>query len=209
MPTASPPKPPEQPDDQPQQSAAEKLLRAQAAELEALRSRVQDLPDPDTLASWRSKAERFDSLAAELPQWRQQLASAHQQERDQLRQQLEQRDADLSREREHSQMQAAFLQAGGNPTHFPAWLELYGSKHVRPGDNGLVSTENGETVALSELLNRQRSDALYGVLFHPRYGAGSGARGGRDTRVNHIADPNKTPTSQLFHQAFGSRRLAQ
>jgi hypothetical protein len=206
MPTAAPPTPPEKPDDQPQQSAADRLLRAQAAELEALRAQVQNLPDADTLSSWRSKAERFDALAADLPQWREQLSAAHQQEREALRQQLEQRDSDLSRQQLQSQIQTAFLQAGGNPLHFGAWMELYGSKFVKPGENGLVSVENGQTVDLPELLNRQRNDALYGVLFHPQYGGGSGARSGRDVRVVNTADLSGKSTSQLFRENFGSRR---
>ena len=206
MPTAAPPAAPE-PSEQPQQSNAEKLLRAQAAELEALRARVADLPDQDTLLQWRSKAEKFDSLQADLPAWREQLQAAHQQERQQLQQQLQQRDADLDRQRQQTAMQTAFLQAGGNPLHFGAWMELYGSKYVQQADNGqLVSTENGQTIELSELLNRQRSDALYGVLFHPRYGSGSGARAGSSVSVTTVADLSKMKTSDLFRAGFTKQR---
>lgn len=195
MPTAAP--------EPPEQSNTEKLLRAQAAELEALRARVADLPDADTLLDWRSKAEQYDALAADLPAWREQLQAAHQQERQTLQQQLQQRDEDLGRERLQAQMQAAFLQAGGNAMHFPSWLELYGSKYVQAGEDGrLVSTENGQNMELSELLNQQRSDTLYGVLFHPRYGAGSGTRGGRDNRVTSTVDLSKMKTGDLFRAGF-------
>lgn len=202
MPTASPPAP-----DEPQPSAADRLLRAQSLELEALRSRVAGMPDPDELAAWRAKAERFDALQADLPRWKQELQQQFGAEREQLQEQLQQRDADLQRQRQQSDLQTQFLRSGGNPLHFAAWQELYGSKYVKQADDGsYVSTENGQTIPLAELLDRQRSDALYGVLFHPRYGAGSGARNGRDSRIETGNNLQNMKVGQLFKEAFGKSR---
>jgi hypothetical protein len=205
MPTASPPAP--APQEPPQQTAADRLLRAQAAELEALRARVADMPDADTLMAWRSKAERLDALAADLPGWRAELQQQFGAERDKLAQQLQQRDADLERQRQQTELQTQFLQSGGNPLHFAAWQELYGSKYIKQAaDGSYISTENGQSIPLGELLDRQRDDALYGVLFHPRYGSGSGARSGKDTRITNQPSLNNMKTGQLFTEAFSKRK---
>lgn len=203
-PTAAPPAPtPPEPPKEPQQTAADRLLRAQAAELEALRARVQDLPDPDVLADWRAKAQQLDQLAAELPGWRQQLEQAHQSERDQLRDQLRQSAASLERARLEHDLQTEFLRSGGNLATFSTWLELYGSKHVqRTADGAFVGTENGQQIPISDVLNSQRDDALYGGFFHPRYGAGAGSRSSRDVAVNNTADLSKVKTRDLFTSAF-------
>jgi hypothetical protein len=42
--------------------------------------------------------------------------------------------------------------------------------------------------------------------FQPEYGSGSGARGGRDGRLNTTADLSKMPTGQMFSEAFGKPR---
>jgi hypothetical protein len=199
--------PPEELTSDPPQSSADRLLRAQAAELEALRQRVADVPDPDSLLEMRAKAEKFDQLQADLPNWQQQLQTAHQQERQTLEQRVQQQEADLQRTRLSGEMQAAFLQAGGNPQHFAAWQELYGSKYVKPGEDGaLMVSENGQTMPLADVLANQRTDSLYGVLFHPRYGSGSGGRSGHDRRLHTVSDLQNVSTSDLFRQSFGSRR---
>lgn len=208
MPTASPPAPAPQEPQEPQQTATDRLLRAQAAELEALRSRVAALPDPDVLADWRAKAQQFDALQSDLPRWREQLQQELGAERENLRQQVEQQQQALAAKEQQQQLQTQFLRAGGNPLHFAAWQELYGSKYVKQAEDGsYVSTENGQAVPLAELLDRQRSDALYGVLFHPRFGAGSGARNGKDGRIQSTVDLSKMRTGDLFKTAFtGNRR---
>ena len=203
-PTATPAAPPPQ---EPQQTTADRLLRAQAAELEALRSRVADLPDADVLADWRAKAQQFDALQADLPRWREQLQQEIGAERENLRQQVEQQQQALAAKEQQQQLQTQFLRSGGNPLHFAAWQERYGSKYVKQAEDGsYVSTENGQTIPLSELLDRQRSDALYGVLFHPRYGAGSGARNGKDGRIQSTVDLSKMRTGDLFKTAFAGNR---
>jgi hypothetical protein len=207
-PTATPPAPPPQePPQEPQQTASDRLLRAQAAELEALRSRVADLPDPDVLADWRAKAQQFEALQADLPRWREQLQQEIGAERDTLRQQVEQQQQALTAQQQQQELQTQFLRAGGNPLHFAAWQELYGSKYVKQADDGsFVSTENGQTIPLGELLDRQRSDALFGVLFHPRYGAGAGANKMRDSRLTTAPNLNNLKTGQLFAEAFAKRQ---
>jgi hypothetical protein len=206
-PTATPAAPPPQEPQEPQQTAADRLLRAQAAELEALRARVQDLPDPDLLADWRAKAQQFDALQADLPRWREQLQQEIGAERENLRQQVEHQQQALAAKEQQQQLQTQFLQSGGNPLHYHAWLELYGSKYVKQAEDGsYVSTENGQAVPLAELLDRQRSDALYGVLFHPRFGAGSGARNGKDGRIQSTVDLSKMRTGDLFKTAFAGNR---
>jgi hypothetical protein len=203
-PTAAPPAPtPPEPPKEPQQTASDRLLRAQAAELEALRARVQGLPDPDEMLSWRSKAQKFDQLAAELPGWREQLQAAHTQERDQLQQQLQQSTASLERARLEHDLQTEFLRSGGNLATFQTWLELYGSKHIqRAADGAFVGTENGQQIPISDVLNSQRDDALFGGFFHPRYGAGAGSRSSRDVAVNNTTDLSKVKTRDLFTSAF-------
>jgi len=198
--------PPESPE--PQQTAADRLLRAQSAELEVLRSQMQAIPDPDTLTEWRAKAEKFDALSADLPAWKQQLQAAHQQEREQLQQQLNQHQTQITTISLESDLQREFLQAGGNPVHFSMWRELYGSKYSQRTEDGrIISTENGESVAIADVLSRQRVDPLFGVLFHAQYGTGSGARAGRsDARVSNTADLSNVKTSDLFKQAFSRKR---
>lgn len=188
-------------------SNAERLLRAQALELSALRERVAGMPDPDVLAAWRASHERLSELQADLPAWRQQLQAAHQQERQQLQQRLQEQEQALSAAQLRSELQTAFLQAGGNPAHFGAWLELYGSKYARRGDDGaLAVSENGEPIALADALANQREDALYGAFFHPQFGSGSGARPGRDIRVTNGPDLQKMKTGDLFRTAFSNGR---
>lgn len=206
MATESPP-PTDQQQEPPRATAADRLLRAQAAELEALRSQMASLPDPDTLVQWRSKAEQFDSLAAELPTWREQLQSAHQQERQQLQQQIQQHEAHVAATTLESELQREFMAAGGNPVHFSMWRELYGSKYAQRSEDGsIVSIENGQPVPLADVLRAQRTDPLFGVLYHPQYGSGSGSRPARDVRVQNTADIQGMSKSQLFRSAFGSRR---
>jgi hypothetical protein len=200
-----PPTDPQQ--EPPRATAADRLLRAQAAELEALRSQMANLPDPDTLVQWRSKAEQFDSLAAELPAWREQLQSAHQQERQQLQQQIQQHEAHVAATTLDSELQREFMAAGGNPVHFSMWRELYGSKYAQRAEDGsMVSVENGQPMPLADVLKAQRRDPLYGVLYHPEYGSGSGARSTRDIRVQSTADIQKMSKTELFRSSFGSRR---
>lgn len=206
MPPESPPPTGQQ--EQPRETAADRLLRAQAAELEALRSRVQGLPDVDTLSAWRAKAERYDALAADLPSWKQQLQAAQQQERQELQQQLSQHQSQVAAVSMESDLQREFLQAGGNPLHFSMWRELYGAKYAKRSEDGqIISSENGKPVAIADILSRQRRDPLFGVLFYPAYGSGSGSRPGRsDARVTTAPNIQNMKTGDLFREAFSRNR---
>lgn len=184
---------------------SERLLRAQAAELQALRDRVADLPDVDTLSEWRASHEQLTQLRGELPAWREQLQAAHHAEQAKLQGQVQQQQQALQDAQMRSDLQAAFISGGGNIAHFPAWLELYGSKYVKRGENGaILATDNGQDSPLSDALMAQRSDSLYGVFFHPRYGSGGGATGsGRDVRVINAPNLQNVKTGELFRRAFG------
>ena len=180
---------------------AERLLRAQAAELEALRARVADLPDPDTMASWRASHERLSELQADLPTWREQLQAAHQAERARLESTVQQQQQALADAALRSELQTAFLQGGGNGPHFDAWRELAG-KNITRGEDGALLV-NGKPV--SDALSEHRQDSIYGVFFHPRYGSGGGAKGGFDGRVSHGQDLHSLSTSEKFTAAFARR----
>lgn len=191
--------------NEPDGNHSERLLRAQAAELAALRERVADLPDPDTLATWRASHERLSQLQADLPGWRQQLQQAHQAEQQRLQQTVEQQAQALTQAQLQQEMQAAFLQAGGNPLLQPVWQELAG-KRVSRSDDGSLQIDGQP---LADALARHRSDPVLGVAFHPQYGAGAGAHSGRDVRVINQPDLSKMTTGQLFREAFVNRSRVQ
>lgn len=183
-------------------SNAERLLRAQAAELQALRERVADLPDPDTMAAWRASHERLTEMQASLPQWRERLQAAHQQEQQRLQQTVEQQQQALADAQLRSELQTAFLQSGGNPAFFDAWREL-GAKNITRADDGALMI-NGQP--LNDALTQQRMDQMLGMFYHPRYGAGSGAKPGKDGRVSNTANLHKMKTGELFRAAFGGSK---
>lgn len=180
---------------------AESLLRAQAAELEALRSMVTGLPDAETLASWRASHERLSALQADLPSWRASLQAAHESERSQLQERLQQQQQALTEASLASDLQQAFAAAGGSAPHFAAWRTMAGQNVARAEDGSI--TINGKPV--SDALNEHRSDAVYSVFFHPRYGSGGGSRGGFDGRVVNGPDLHKMSTSELFRVAFNPK----
>lgn len=189
------------PDQQSTGAHSERLLRAQAAELAALRERVADLPDPDTLTTWRASHERLQALQQDLPQWREQLQQAHQAEQARLQQTVEQQAQALTHAQLQQEVQREFLTAGGNAQLYDVWRELAG-KHASRGEDGTLQI-NGQP--LSDALAGHRSDPVLAVAFHPRYGAGGGARSGMDGRVVNQPDLSKMSTSQLFRMGFVKR----
>ena len=200
MPDAPTPKP--QQEASPPESNAERLLRAQAVELQSLRSRVQDLPDPDALAEWRAKAERFDALAADLPTLRQQVADQFAAERQQLQQQAQVQEQRAQAADLRAEAQRVFLQGGGNPALWDSHWELYG-KHIKRDEQGqLVTLASGQAVPLQDVQQQLRTDPLHGHFFYPTMGSGSGARSSRDGRVVNRPDLLKMPKDQLWSQAF-------
>ena len=75
----------------------------------------------------------------------------------------------------------------------------------RDGDP-VMDEETGKRLSPREHFAKLRKDPVHGMHFQPEYGSGSGARGGRDGRVNSTADLSKVPTSQLFRDSFGGKR---
>lgn len=184
---------------------SERLLKAQAAELAALRERVADLPDVDTLATWRASHERLSQLQADLPGWRAQLQEAHQAERQQLQQTVAEQQQALAQAQLQQEMQREFLTAGGQAQLFDVWREI-GAKGITRGDDGTLQI-NGKPLA--EALAGHRDDPVLGIAFHPRYGSGAGARSGVDGRVTTTRNLQGMSTGALFREAFVKRGAQQ
>lgn len=100
-------------------------------------------------------------------------------------------------------------------TPFDYIWQLYGSQFAEDR-NGLflvdadgmprLDEETGKRITPAEFFAKLRKDAVHGMHFQPEYGSGSGARGGRDGRVNSTEDLSKVSNSELFRTSFGSRR---
>lgn len=100
-------------------------------------------------------------------------------------------------------------------TPFDYIWQLFGSQYaedkaglylVDADGTPALDPETGKRITLREHFAKLRKDPVHGMHFQPEYGSGSGARGGRDGRVNSSADLNKVPTGQLFRESFGARR---
>lgn len=100
-------------------------------------------------------------------------------------------------------------------TPFDYIWQLFGSQYaedkaglylVDADGTPALDPETGKRITLREHFAKLRKDPVHGMHFQPEYGSGSGARGGRDGRVNNSADLTKVPTGQLFRDSFGARR---
>ena len=100
-------------------------------------------------------------------------------------------------------------------TPFDYIWQLFGSQYaedkaglylVDADGTPALDPETGKRITLREHFAKLRKDPVHGMHFQPEYGSGSGARGGRDGRVNSSADLTKVPTGQLFRESFGARR---
>lgn len=196
MPAAPPAAPtpqdgPQEPQQEP--SAASRLLKAQAAELAALRRRVEGLPEPDQLEQLRAKAERFDALSQRLPQLQEQVAGLFQQQQAQAQQQ-----------RLSAAIATAFTAAGGLPSWAEAFAELHG-KAASFDANGQVvmAGADGNPEPIAQVLDRLRVDQQWAHTFRPQYGSGSGIAHQNDPRLAHGADLSRLSTRQKFDLAFG------
>lgn len=184
---------------------SERLLKAQAAELAALRERVTNMPDPDEMAVWRASHQQLQALQQDLPAWREQLQQAHAAEQARLQATVAEQQQALAHAALQQEMQAAFLQAGGNAALQPVWQELAG-KRVSRSDDGSLQIDGQP---LADALASHRGDPVLGIAFYPRYGAGAGAHSGRDVRVTNQPDLSKMSTGQLFREAFVNRSKVQ
>lgn len=70
----------------------------------------------------------------------------------------------------------------------------------------VIDDETGKRLPPAKWFSKLRQDPVHGLHFQPEYGAGSGARAGRDGRVSNTADLQKMSTSQLFRESFAAKR---
>jgi hypothetical protein len=190
-----------------EESHAEKLYRAQSVELEALRRQLESLPDADSLATFRAKAEQFDQLAGELPKWRESLAATFQGEQAALRQQLEAQQQQLSAKARETAALQSFIAAGGEPKHFAAFHQLI-ADHLQPGEDGqLLCNATGESQPLEKALKALSEDAgsIWPSFFRPAFGTGSGARPTVPQRPPMGNNFRNLSKEDKFRVGFGSR----
>jgi len=71
----------------------------------------------------------------------------------------------------------------------------------------LMDPESGKRVTPADYVKSLQTDPVYGYLFKPAYGSGSGARGSRDGRAvpGQALSIKDTPKSELFAAAFSQR----
>lgn len=189
-----------------QETPEARLLKAQAVELAALRRRLADLPEPDALAEAMEKARRYDDLAQQLPQWRQQVADALQAEREQGRQQLDAQQEEIARIRTGQDAQRTFIEAGGRAEAWPVFAELM-LKNVRREDDGSLSyTASGAPVPLQQAMSSLQDDPVYGAFFGGRLGSGGGSRSTSNGRIRPVVDMASMSTEEKFRYAFGGNR---
>ena len=182
MPTPTPA--PTPPDD----SGASSLMRAQAAELQALRRQLASMPDPEALEAIRSKAARFDQLEQSLPEWQQQVQQAFSAEQQQAAAAIAHERQQLNETRLRSEVTAAYLRHGGLPQWADSFFDLIG-RRAQLDDAGKVVTDllQGESPvpfeqALQALEAHPQTQHLM-ALFAPRFGSGSNAATSRDVRT--------------------------
>lgn len=78
---------------------------------------------------------------------------------------------------------------------------------VDAGGEPVLDAESGKRVSPVDYVKSLQSDAVYGYLFKPAYGSGSGGRSARDGRAvpGQKMDIKNTPKGELFAAAFGNR----
>lgn len=77
-------------------------------------------------------------------------------------------------------------------------------------ENGLplLDPETNKRVTVRDFFGKLRDDPVHGAHFKPRYGSGSGARGGRDGRMSTDRDLSGLSTAEKFRHAFGRKSAA-
>lgn len=209
---------------------AERDLRrqeaARAAQLDAQLREVGQV-DPKLLDEARQRAREADQQRQMIEQ--QTTIRLQDQERKYAEQleritgELQQQKTAAEREALRIKTEREFLAAKGlqeassidGRTPFDYIWQLYGNQFAEDR-NGLylvdadgsprLDEETGKRITPAEFFVKLRKDAVHGMHFQPEYGSGSGARSGRDGRVNNSADLSKVPTGQLFRDSFGARR---
>jgi hypothetical protein len=187
-----------------EESHAEKLYRAQSVELESLRRQLEGVPDADSLAELKCKAERFDQLANELPSWREKLASTFEGETLALKAQLEQQQAQLTTAQRETEALKAFVASGGNARHWPELLRLLGD-HIQTDDSGvLVCTATGNPQPISEAFKAMADDtgSVLPAFWHPQFGTGSGGRSSVNVPPQRGTNFHSLSTADKFRAGF-------
>jgi hypothetical protein len=199
---------------------------ARAAQLDAQLREVGQV-DPKLLDEARQRAREAEQQRLMVEQ--QTTLRLQEQERkyqDQLARitgELQQQKTAAEREALRIKTEREFLKAKGateassidGRTPFDYIWQLYGNDFAED-KSGLylvdadgsprLDEETGKRITPTEFFAKLRKDPVHGMHFQPEYGSGSGARSGRDGRVNSTADLTKVPTGQLFRDSFGARR---
>lgn len=201
-PQATPPNPaPAEP------SHTERLHKAQSVELERLRAQMADLPDAEALAALKAKAEKFDQISQQLPQWQQQLSQLHQQEVAQLQAQHQTAQQQLQAAKFDVAAAGEFSRAGGLMEHWREFANMMGSR-LTAGPDGAPLLDGQPLGDAFKTMVANDPHSILSAFARPRYGSGSGARAGRDGRA--VSGQNlslkNTSKSDLFAQAFGGGR---
>lgn len=199
---------------------------ARAAQLEAQLKEVGQV-NPQLLAEAQAKADAAEHQRQLLEQQvNSRLADQERKYQEQLARlttELQSKATAAEREALRVKAEREFLASKGltdaseidGRTPFDYIWQLFGTSYAED-KNGLylldadgspaLDAETGKRITLREHYAKLRKDPVHGMHFQPEYGSGSGARGGRDGRVNTTADLSKVPTGQLFKDAFGRRR---
>jgi hypothetical protein len=199
---------------------------ARAAQLEAQLKEVGQV-DPKLLAEAQAKADAAEHQRQLLEQQiNSRLADQERKYQEQLAKltgELQSKASAAEREALRVKAEREFLASKGSTdaseidgrTPFDYIWQLFGTSYAED-KNGLyildsdgtpaLDQETGKRITLREHFARLRKDPVHGMHFQPEYGSGSGARGGRDGRLNTTADLSKMPTGQMFSEAFGKRR---
>ena len=199
---------------------------ARAAQLEAQLNEVGQV-NPQLLAEAQAKAQAAEQQAQLLEQQiNSRLADQERKYAEKLAQltgELQSKASAAEREALRVKAEREFLASKGSTdaseidgrTPFDYIWQVFGQSYAED-KNGLylldadgtpaLDAETGKRITLREHFARLRKDPVHGMHFQPEYGSGSGARGGRDGRLNTTADLSKMPTGQMFSEAFGKPR---
>jgi hypothetical protein len=209
--------------------AERKLNRTNAARAAQLDAQLREVGqvDPKLLAEAQAKAEAAEQQRLLLQQQIDSRLAEQQRKYDEqlakLTSELQNKATAAEREALRVKAEREFLAAKGltdaseidGRTPFDYIWQLFGVQYAED-KNGLyildsdgtpaLDPETGKRITLREHFAKLRKDPVHGMHFQPEYGSGSGARGGRDGRINNTADLSKVPTGQLFADAFGRRK---
>ena len=226
---ADPPTSDQQQDNPEDIARLKKALEAERAlkrQLESQLKQVQQV-DPRLVEEARAKADAAEQQRQLVEQ--QTAARLAEQER-KYQEQLARVTGDLQAAKTAAEREALriktereFLAAKGlveasaidGRTPFDYIWQLYGSSFAEdkngifladPDGSPRLDQETGKRITPAQFFARLRKDPVHGMHFQPEYGSGSGARAGRDGRVNSAQDLSKVPNGQLFRESFGARR---